>query len=86
MTKTLRAALLLAALSLGLITLVPATPVEAAAPCCGVVAIDQAKGLVTIRDKATGQTHQVTVKDVARLKTLKVGQAVHADLKAKQLR
>jgi Cu/Ag efflux protein CusF len=54
--------------------------VMGATPCCGIVAVDQAKGLVTLRDLKTGQTFQVAVKDAARLKSLKIGQAVDRNI------
>ena len=40
------------------------------------VAVDAAKGVVTLKDAKTGKTFQVTLKDKARLKTLKAGQEV----------
>ncbi|MGH7381035.1 MAG: hypothetical protein ACREKR_02225 [Candidatus Methylomirabilales bacterium] len=50
--------------------------VHGGGPCCAVVAVDAAKGVVTLKDAKTAKTFQVTVKDKAQLKTLKVGQAV----------
>jgi len=41
-----------------------------------VVGVDAAKGVVTLKDTKTGKTFQVTLKDKAQLKTLKVGQEV----------
>lgn len=49
-------------------------------PCCNVVAIDQTKSMVTLKDLKTGTTFQVTVKNKATLKNLKVGQKVDRDL------
>jgi len=54
----------------------PATQVFAEAPCCAIVKIDKATGLVTLRDNKTGKTETVTVKDPAALAKLSVGQAV----------
>ena len=45
-------------------------------PCCAVVAIDPKSGLVTLRNLKTGQASIVTVKDKAKLNTLRVGQQV----------
>jgi Cu/Ag efflux protein CusF len=47
-------------------------------PCCGIVAIDLSKNVVTARDKA-GKTFRFTVHDAGLFKTLRVGQAVAAD-------
>ena len=48
--------------------------------CCSVTAIDQATGVVTLKDLKTGNISQVTVKDPAKLKSLKIGQQVGRDL------
>jgi len=68
--------LLAALLALGLLTALPATQVFATSPCCGIVKIDKATGLVTLRDNKTGKTETVTVKDPAALAKLTVGQTV----------
>jgi Cu/Ag efflux protein CusF len=49
-------------------------------PCCSVAAVDQATGIVTLRDLKTGQTFQVAVKDAARLQSLKVGEQVERSI------
>lgn len=54
--------------------------VHGAAPCCGVTAINQATGVVTLKDLKTGNISQVTVTDKAKLKSLKIGQQVGRDL------
>lgn len=51
-----------------------------AAPCCPIMAIDQTKGVVTLKDLKTGETFQVRVQNKARLKNLKVGQLVDRNL------
>jgi hypothetical protein len=56
-----------ALLTLGLVTALPATQVLAASPCCTIVSIDKATGIVTLRDNKTGQLEKVTVKDPAKL-------------------
>jgi hypothetical protein len=64
-----------ALLALALFTALPATEVLAIIPCCSIVAIDKATGVVTLRDNKTGKTETVTVKDPEQLKKLAVGQA-----------
>jgi len=49
-------------------------------PCCSVTAINQATGVVTLKDLKTGNISQVTVKDMTKLKSLKIGQQVGSDL------
>lgn len=66
------------ALLAGAIT-VPTPEVRAAAPCCGVTAIDAKSGLVTAKETATGKTFDFRVQDKALLKTLKIGDQVEAD-------
>jgi hypothetical protein len=63
-----------ALLALALITALPAPPVFAATPCCTVVGIEKAAGIVTLRDSKTGKLEKVTVKDPAQLAKLTVGQ------------
>jgi Cu/Ag efflux protein CusF len=50
----------------------------AAAPCCGITAIDAATGLVTARLTANGRTFQFRVTDKALLASLKLGDKVWA--------
>lgn len=80
MSSSLKTIVLLALLSLGLVLVTPVPPVSAGDTCCAIVAIDQAKGTVTLRDLKTSQTFQVAVKDAARLKSLKIGQAVDRNI------
>jgi Cu/Ag efflux protein CusF len=54
--------------------------VHAVEPCCSVTAIDQATGVVTLKDLKTGNISQVTVTDMAKLKSLKIGQQVDRNL------
>ena len=56
-----------ALLALGLVTALPAPQVLAASPCCTIVSIDKATGIVTLRDNKTGKLEKVTVKDPAKL-------------------
>jgi hypothetical protein len=65
-----------ALLALGLVTALPAPQVLAVAPCCSIVSIDKATGIVTIRDDKTGKLETVTVKDPAQLAKLSGGQKV----------
>lgn len=62
-------------LSLGLLASLPAMQVFAEAPCCAIVKIDKATGLVTLRDNKTGKLETITVKDPAAFAKLSVGQA-----------
>lgn len=64
-----------ALLALALLAALPATQVLAIAPCCTIVSIDKAKGIVTLRDNKTGKLETVTVKDPAQLAKLAAGQA-----------
>jgi hypothetical protein len=48
-------------LALALITALPTPPVFAAQPCCTIVGIDKAAGIVTLRDSKTGKLEKVTV-------------------------
>jgi hypothetical protein len=63
-----------ALLALGFVTALPAPQVLAEGPCCGIVSIDKATGIVTLRDNKTGKLEKVTVKDPAQLAKLTVGQ------------
>lgn len=51
-----------------------------AEPCCGVVSINAASGVVTMKDLKTGRTFDVRVNDKARLNGLRVGQRVDRNL------
>jgi hypothetical protein len=64
-----------ALLALGLVTALPAPQVLAATPCCTIVSIDKATGILTLRDNKTGKLEKVTVKDPAQLAKLTAGQA-----------
>jgi hypothetical protein len=64
-----------ALLSLALLTALPATQVFAGNPCCSIVKIDKATGVVTLRDNKTGKLETITVSDITIMK-LNVGQAV----------
>ena len=54
--------------------------VHGAAPCCAVTAINQATGVVTLKDLKTGKISQVTLTDKAKLKSLTIGQQVGSNL------
>ena len=54
--------------------------VHGIAPCCAVTTINQATGVVTLKDMKTGNISQVTVTDKAKLKSLKIGQQVGSNL------
>ena len=62
----------------GLAAQVPART-TAAAPCCGITAIDQRTGIVTARENSTGLVFRFAVKDRGLLGSLKVGGAVYAN-------
>jgi hypothetical protein len=51
-------------------------PADAGELCCGVVAIDKAKGTVTLKSGQTGRMTTVRIQDSALLSQLKVGQKV----------
>ena len=71
--KVSRWALLSVVLALGVAAL-PLMPAHAMQPCCMIVSIDQAKGIVTLRDNKTGEISAMKVADPAQLAKLKVGQ------------
>jgi hypothetical protein len=48
--------------------------VAAADPCCSIVSIDQATGVVTLRDNKTGKLEKVAVANGALLAKMSVGQ------------
>src|SRR6266478_9060446 len=73
-----------AALILGAVLLIPARAC-ALSPCCQITAINSTTGVVTAKVDATGQEFQFTLTDAALLRTLKVGQAVYANLTTKQV-
>ena len=54
-------------------------------PCCPITSIDPATGAVAARVNGTGQSFQFTVKDSALLHALKIGQAVFANFKTRQV-
>jgi hypothetical protein len=64
-----------ALLALGLVTALPAPQAFALSPCCSIVSIDKATGIVTLRDNKTGKLEKVTVKDPAQLAKLTAGHA-----------
>jgi hypothetical protein len=72
-SKVSRRVLLSVVLALGIAAL-PLMPAHAAGPCCAIVSIDQAKGIVTLRDTKTGEISKVKVADPAQLAKLKAGQ------------
>jgi hypothetical protein len=49
-------------------------------PCCSVVTVNAASGVVTLRDVKTGGTFDVRVQNKARLNGLRVGQRVDRNL------
>lgn len=55
-----------------------------ASPCCGIVGIDGATGIVTARVTATGYLFEFRVTNARTLATLKVGQGVYANFAGKQ--
>jgi len=69
-----------AAFALGLFVALPAAQAAQATPCCAVVSVDKAAGVVTLRDNKTGQYARVKVTDAAKLATLQAGQAVDANI------
>ena len=71
-----------ALIALGLCIALPALQVFAAPPCCTIVSIDKATGIVTLRDNTTGKLEKVTVNDQKKLATLAVGQPASANLAA----
>jgi len=56
-----------------------------AAPCCGIIGIDNSSGVVTAKVNATGQQFQFKLSNPAQLGMLNVGQAIYANLAAKQV-
>jgi hypothetical protein len=51
----------------------------ASEPCCAVTAVNARTNVVTVKDKATGRTSELTVRDATLFGTLKVGQTVDAN-------
>ena len=68
--------LLMTTMILGLAAGAAASAGEAGAPCCRITAIDARTGVMTVQDKTTARTFQCRVTDAARIKHLRVGQAV----------
>lgn len=66
-----------ATLALAMIAMPAAS--HAGEPCCGITAIDAKTQMVSARDMKTRRTFQFRVADLAALRALRVGQAVHAD-------
>jgi hypothetical protein len=54
-------------------------------PCCVIKAIDARTGIVTARVKSSGRTFQFAVKSATTLGSLKIGQAVDANLTTKEV-
>jgi len=71
-----------ALLALGPCLALPALQAAAEAPCCSIVSIDKATGVVTLRNNKTGKIDKVTLRDPRKLATLSVGESVGADLAA----
>src|SRR5205807_1982424 len=57
---------------------------HAVQPCCDITSIDTRTGVVTAREKASGQTFQFAASP-ALLRTLRLGQGVYANLRARQV-
>lgn len=55
-------------------------------PCCGVVRIDIKSGIITVREKATGYTFRVEVKNRKHLLALKLGDKVWANFAVRTVR
>jgi Cu/Ag efflux protein CusF len=55
-------------------------------PCCGITAIDQATGVATAKETATGRVFRFEVRDAALLKSLKIGQKIFADFGSSKVR
>ena len=69
---------LIGAICLSTLVLAPeAYPAEPAGkPCCEIVALDPGKGLVTVKETATGATFQFKANSAKLLKRFKVGQTL----------
>ena len=63
-------------------SLMISAPAWAAAPCCGVVAVDTRSGVVTAQDKATQRRFEFKVENAILLRRIQPGQAVTADFAA----
>lgn len=72
------------AAALGLVA-APLSAQKPASPCCGIVSIDAATGLVTARVTATGYTFEFKVTNPRTLTSLRVGQGVFANFGGKQV-
>lgn len=58
---------------------------QAGEPCCSVTAIDARTGVVTAKDKASGQEFKFHVTQAALLRTLRAGSPVYANFAAKKV-
>ncbi len=58
---------------------------QPATPCCGIIAIDAATGIVTAKVTTNGNTFQFKVADARTLATLRVGGGVYANFAGKQV-
>ena len=76
---------LLFALFAFIVLLVAAPAAYASVPCCQITAINSQTGVVTAKVNATGQVFQFKLNDAAQVRTLKVGQAIYANMTAKQV-
>ncbi len=72
-------------LAAALLVLLFATNTRVQAPCCEITAIDARTGIVTAKVKATSRTFQFAVKSPATLRSLKIGQGVHANLTTREV-
>lgn len=53
--------------------------------CCSITAINTSTGIVTAKVNSSGQTFQFKVSDTALLHSLKIGQTIFANFKARQV-
>jgi hypothetical protein len=56
-----------------------------AEPCCGIVAVDGARGVITLKDKSGRFTFHATLVDVKQAAVLRAGQAVSLSGESKTL-
>jgi len=73
--RSLRAFGVLSVLLGTLSLLGPLPAAQASEPCCNVVAVNAAKGVVKLKDARTGRTCEVTVRNKAWVKALQVAEA-----------
>jgi len=64
---------------------IAAPAAQAGTPSCDIIGINLATGVVTAQVNATGQQFEFKLSNPAQLKTLKVGQAVYANLNTRQV-